>query len=200
MAGLAVRHRGLAVEMAVCLFSLAGIPPLAGFVGKFELFASAWGASRVEDDAWMFQSLAILGAINSAIGAYYYLRIVVVMFLRPNPGKPPRRPPDLAPGHRHHGLHAADVARRDRLGPRHRSLARGGCRGLGDARPGAGGPARHGGRRTIGRSPSPGVGTRRHSGVRPSRMGRRPRPPAWIRRTREPRFAIITECSVEIRS
>jgi NADH-quinone oxidoreductase subunit N len=88
MSGLALRHRGLAVEMAVCLFSLAGIPPLAGFVGKFELFASAWGAGGAEDDAWMFQSLAILGAINSAIGAYYYLRIVVVMFLRPNPGKP----------------------------------------------------------------------------------------------------------------
>jgi NADH-quinone oxidoreductase subunit N len=87
MAGLAIRHRGLAVEMAVCLFSLAGIPPLAGFVGKFELFASAWGATR-GDDALMFQSLAVLGAINSAIGAYYYLRIVVVMFLRPNPGKP----------------------------------------------------------------------------------------------------------------
>ncbi len=94
MAGLAIRHRGLAVEMAVCLFSLAGIPPLAGFWGKFGLFASAWGASRESwsadggGDAWMFQSLAVLGAINSAIGAYYYLRIVVVMFLRPNPGKP----------------------------------------------------------------------------------------------------------------
>ncbi len=88
MSGLAVRHRGLAVEMAVCLFSLAGIPPLAGFVGKFELFASAWGAGGTEKDAWMFQSLAILGAINSAIGAYYYLRIVVVMFLRPNLGEP----------------------------------------------------------------------------------------------------------------
>ncbi len=88
MSGLALRHRALAIEMAVCLFSLAGIPPLAGFVGKFELFASAWGAGGAEDDAWMFQSLAILGAINSAIGAYYYLRIVVVMFLRPNPGKP----------------------------------------------------------------------------------------------------------------
>ena len=88
MAGLAIRHRGLAIEMAICLFSLAGIPPLAGFVGKFELFASAWGASRHDDDAWMFRSLAILGAINSAIGAYYYLRIVVAMFLRPNPGKP----------------------------------------------------------------------------------------------------------------
>lgn len=88
MAGLALRRRGLAVEMAVCLFSLAGIPPLAGFWGKLELFASAWGASRVEEDAWMYQALAVLGAINAAIGAYYYLRIVVVMFLRPNPGRP----------------------------------------------------------------------------------------------------------------
>jgi NADH-quinone oxidoreductase subunit N len=82
MAGLAVRHRPLALEMAICLFSLAGIPPLAGFVGKFELFTSAWSASRGED-ASLFQGLAVIGAINSAIGAYYYLRIVVVMFLRP---------------------------------------------------------------------------------------------------------------------
>jgi NADH-quinone oxidoreductase subunit N len=87
MAGLAATHRPLALEMAVCLFSLAGIPPLAGFVGKFELFTSAWSASR-GDDAALFQSLAIIGAINSAIGAYYYLRIVVVMFLRPATGKP----------------------------------------------------------------------------------------------------------------
>ncbi len=87
MAGLAATHRPLALAMAVCLFSLAGIPPLAGFVGKFELFTSAWSASR-GDDASLFQCLALIGAINSAIGAYYYLRIVVVMFLRPATGKP----------------------------------------------------------------------------------------------------------------
>lgn len=87
MAGLATTHRPMAIEMAICLFSLAGIPPLAGFVGKFELFASAWGASRGEDAA-LYQTLALAGAINSAIGAYYYLRIVVVMFLRPAIGKP----------------------------------------------------------------------------------------------------------------
>ena len=87
MAGLALRHRPLALEMAVCLFSLAGIPPLAGFVGKFELFASAWGASR-GDDSGLYRALAVIGAINSAIGAYYYLRIVVVMFLRPATGRP----------------------------------------------------------------------------------------------------------------
>jgi NADH-quinone oxidoreductase subunit N len=82
MAGLAATHRPLALEMVICLLSLAGIPPLAGFVGKFELFASAWGATRGED-AGIFQGLAIIGAVNSAIGAYYYLRIIVVMFLRP---------------------------------------------------------------------------------------------------------------------
>jgi NADH-quinone oxidoreductase subunit N len=87
MAGLAQTHRGLALQMAVCLFSLAGIPPLAGFVGKFQLFTAAWSAGK-GDDAWLFQALALIGAINSAIGAYYYLRIVVVMFLRPATGKP----------------------------------------------------------------------------------------------------------------
>ena len=78
MAGLAQSHRGLALQMAICLFSLAGIPPLAGFVGKFELFAAAWSASKGED-AGLFQLIALAGAINSAIGAYYYLRLVVVM-------------------------------------------------------------------------------------------------------------------------
>jgi NADH-quinone oxidoreductase subunit N len=89
MAGLALRHRPLALEMAICLFSLAGIPPLAGFVGKFELFSSAWNAARPDaDDVRMYQALAVIGAINSAIGAYYYLKIVVVMFLRPATGRP----------------------------------------------------------------------------------------------------------------
>ena len=81
LSGLKQTNPWLALSMAICLFSLAGIPPLAGFFGKFELFAAAFSASR-DDDAAMFRILALVGAINSAIGAYYYLRIVVVMYLK----------------------------------------------------------------------------------------------------------------------
>ena len=82
LAGLARTQPAAALAMALCLFSLAGIPPLAGFWGKLQLFASAFAATRAED-ARMFHVLAVIGALNAAIGAYYYLRIVVVMYLRP---------------------------------------------------------------------------------------------------------------------
>ncbi|HMB02772.1 MAG TPA: NADH-quinone oxidoreductase subunit N [Isosphaeraceae bacterium] len=88
LAGLGRTRPAAAVAMAVCLFSLAGIPPFAGFWGKFELFASAFSASHGRD-ARIFQWLAIIGVLTSAVGAYYYLRIVVVMYLRPAPTKAP---------------------------------------------------------------------------------------------------------------
>ena len=71
--------------MAICLFSLAGIPPLVGFWGKFEIFASALAAQR-RDESRSFLVLAVIGVLNAAIGAYYYLRIVVVMYLTPAEG------------------------------------------------------------------------------------------------------------------
>ena len=87
LAGLAKSHPILALAMAVCLFSLAGIPPLAGFIGKFNLFVAAFSAST-DGDARMYQSLAVIGVINSAIGAYYYLKIVVAMYYRDPVGAP----------------------------------------------------------------------------------------------------------------
>ncbi len=86
IAGLAGRRPLLAVLMAVFLFSLAGIPPLAGFFGKLYVF---WAA--VEGGlAW----LAIVGVLNSALGAYYYLRVTVSMFMaeEPAPAAAARRP------------------------------------------------------------------------------------------------------------
>jgi NADH-quinone oxidoreductase subunit N len=82
LAGLAQTHPKTALAMALCLFSLAGIPPLAGFYGKFQLFTSAFAVPPGADGT-LLRWLALLGAINSAIGAYYYLRIVVIMYLRP---------------------------------------------------------------------------------------------------------------------
>ena len=76
--GLAKRHKGGAFLMLVFMVSLAGIPPTAGFIGKFYLLMAAVNA----DLAW----LAIFGLIFAAISAFYYLRIVMVMYMRdPSP-------------------------------------------------------------------------------------------------------------------
>lgn len=77
----------MALAMAICLFSLAGIPPLAGFIGKFNLFVAAFSASSDPDER-MYQALAVIGVLNSAIGAYYYLKIVVAMYYREQIGVP----------------------------------------------------------------------------------------------------------------
>ena len=74
--------------MALCLFSLAGIPPLAGFWGKFELFALGLRREQRARRPRSFWWLAVIGVLNSAVGAYYYLRIVVRMYLRPPTGEP----------------------------------------------------------------------------------------------------------------
>jgi NADH-quinone oxidoreductase subunit N len=93
LAGLSRTHPGVAVLMMVFLFSLIGIPLTGGFAGKFLLF---WGAMAVRSDltdpttldqARLFRILALIGALNAAVGAYYYLRIVAVMYLR-NPLRP----------------------------------------------------------------------------------------------------------------
>lgn len=73
-AGLASRHPVLAFAMAVFMFSLAGIPPMAGFIGKFYIFSAAVKAGYV--------GLAIIGVINSVISVYYYLRITVLMYMK----------------------------------------------------------------------------------------------------------------------
>ena len=87
LAGLARKHPWLAGAMALCLLSLAGIPPLSGFFGKLNLFVAALTAST-GDDARLYQILALIGALNSAIGAYYYLKIIVAMYFRDPVGPP----------------------------------------------------------------------------------------------------------------
>lgn len=60
--------------MMICLLSLGGIPPMLGFLGKWFVFGAAIDGGM----AW----LAVAGALNAAISLYYYLRIVVVMYMR----------------------------------------------------------------------------------------------------------------------
>ena len=74
LAGLAARKPGLAAAMALFMLSLAGVPPLAGFLAKLYVF----GAAVQADLTW----LAVLGVVNSVISAYYYLRVVVTMYMR----------------------------------------------------------------------------------------------------------------------
>ncbi len=73
-AGLATRQPLLALLMAIFMFSLAGFPPTAGFVGKFYIFSAAVQVGLV----W----LALVGVLNSVLSVYYYLRIVVLMYMR----------------------------------------------------------------------------------------------------------------------
>ena len=72
--GLAFRHPFAAFSMLLFMLSLGGIPPTAGFMGKFWLFGAAIDSGYV----W----LAVIGVLNSAISLYYYIRLVVFMYLK----------------------------------------------------------------------------------------------------------------------
>jgi NADH-quinone oxidoreductase subunit N len=87
MSGLIFRHPVAAVLMLVFLLSLAGIPPTAGFIGKYFLFAAVIETGH--------NVLAVIAVINAAISMYFYLRIVVAMFIQEPTEKTGL---DLAPG------------------------------------------------------------------------------------------------------
>ena len=74
--GLYKTNPKLAVIMTLALFSLAGIPPFAGFFSKFFVFASAFGEG--------FRILVFIALINTVISLYYYLLVVKAMFITPN--------------------------------------------------------------------------------------------------------------------
>jgi NADH-quinone oxidoreductase subunit N len=88
LAGLASRHPVMAVVFSIFLLSLVGIPPTAGFVGKFYLFGAA------VREGWIW--LAVIGVLNSAAAAYYYLRLIVYMYMREPEGAPTEVAPSLA--------------------------------------------------------------------------------------------------------
>jgi NADH-quinone oxidoreductase subunit N len=70
--GLSQTNPALAYTMAILMFSMSGIPPMAGFFGKLAVFQAAIAQG--------FIVLAVLGVLSSVVAAYYYLRIVKVMF------------------------------------------------------------------------------------------------------------------------
>ncbi len=89
LSGLYQRRPTAAFAMLVFMLSLGGIPPTAGFMGKFWLFSAAIEAGFV----W----LAVIGVLNSAISLYYYIRVVVFMYLRKDvSGSTPVFSPSLA--------------------------------------------------------------------------------------------------------
>jgi NADH-quinone oxidoreductase subunit N len=86
LAGLGRTRPAAATVLAVCLLSLTGVPPLAGFWGKLWVFGSALNVDVPTGAAgglrWWFLAAAIIGVLNAAVAAAYYLRIIAVMYFR----------------------------------------------------------------------------------------------------------------------
>jgi NADH-quinone oxidoreductase subunit N len=81
LAGVGKRHPAVALAFSLFLLSLAGAPPTAGFFGKLFVFKAAVDGGLY----W----ITVIGLVNSVIGAYYYLRVLVFMYMRePEPGAP----------------------------------------------------------------------------------------------------------------
>jgi NADH-quinone oxidoreductase subunit N len=89
LAGLAQKQPVTAALLTVFLLSLIGVPLTGGFFGKFYIFHAALKANLV----W----LSVLGLLNSAVAAYYYLRLLVVMYMQ-EPGEVTNSLEPLTPG------------------------------------------------------------------------------------------------------
>jgi len=79
----------LCVMMAVCLFSLVGLPPLGGFVAKFFVLAPVWEAAQIH---WSMGALVGFALLNTVFSLFYYLKVPVAMFIadRPEGARPAR--------------------------------------------------------------------------------------------------------------
>ena len=80
--GIVKRSPIITVAFALILFSLVGLPPLAGFFGKFAIFAALADSWRVTGHVYLLW-LLVIGGINTAISLFYYLRVVKVMTIDP---------------------------------------------------------------------------------------------------------------------
>ncbi|MBQ6269751.1 MAG: NADH-quinone oxidoreductase subunit N, partial [Bacteroidetes bacterium] len=83
-AGLGYRNPVLAATMTIFLASLAGVPPLAGFLGKWYLFNSVIEANQI--------GIAVIGVLNSVVSLYYYMRVPMYMYFRKTPDTDPQSP------------------------------------------------------------------------------------------------------------
>jgi NADH:ubiquinone oxidoreductase subunit 2 (subunit N) len=72
----------LAALMTVCLLSLGGLPPTAGFIGKWYIFSAAVSAG--------YYWLAIIGVLTSVVSVFFYLRVVVMMYMADRQARRPR--------------------------------------------------------------------------------------------------------------
>jgi NADH-quinone oxidoreductase subunit N len=88
LGGLAQRHLWLAVFGTVLLFSMAGIPPLAGFWGKWSVFVAAVGAGLTP--------LVVFGVVCAVLAAGYYLRLIAIMWFSPATAPQDHVPPVVA--------------------------------------------------------------------------------------------------------
>jgi formate hydrogenlyase subunit 3/multisubunit Na+/H+ antiporter MnhD subunit len=88
IAGLFRRHPGLAMLLALALFTLMGLPPTPGFWGKLSLFGSALVSARLTPvpghGPWLI-ALVVVGVLNSALAAAYYLRVIAAALWYENP-------------------------------------------------------------------------------------------------------------------
>lgn len=88
LSGLGRTDPAMALAIAIFMFSMAGIPPFSGFWGKYFIFTAA-----VQQGMWL---LAVIGVLTSVIGAFYYIRIIKVMYFDPAGEKFDRRPAALS--------------------------------------------------------------------------------------------------------
>jgi NADH-quinone oxidoreductase subunit N len=88
LSGLATTDPGLAMALSVFMFSLAGIPLMAGFFAKLYIFLAA-----VKGGLW---TLAVIGVLTSVVGAFYYIRVIKVMYFDAPAAAFDRRPPALS--------------------------------------------------------------------------------------------------------
>ncbi len=111
-AGLGRRSPCLAATLTFFLMSLIGIPITGGFFAKFYVFSAALQANLV--------GLTIIGVLNSAVGAYYYLRIIVMMYMREPRAEVPVTPLPAAAARRHCRVRVGDPLPRRLPGTRPR--------------------------------------------------------------------------------
>jgi NADH-quinone oxidoreductase subunit N len=89
-AGLVRNSPGLVIALGCILFSLVGMPPLAGFAGKLVIFSALVDAINFDAARGMMITLLVIGGLNTALSLFYYLRVVKVMTFEP---EPEQRPP-----------------------------------------------------------------------------------------------------------